>query len=361
MELTATLKELCLLPGLSGYEQKVADYMARRLSAYTDDVRIDKVGNVISCFPGTVPSAPRLMVFAHMDQLGFVVRKLEPDGYLRVERLGGVPERALPALRVAVQTENGDLVQGVIGMKAHHATPPEEKYTVTPYGKLYLDVGAKSAGELKALGVEVGCPVIYEPSFQELRNGLVSGTTLDNRGGCAALLLLAETLKEKPVAANIYIVATVQEEYNLRGACLAAEQIHPDAAVALDIAIAGDTPDLKDRFDVALGEGPVMSMYTFHGRGTLNGNIPHPGLVELFRTVSKERKIPLQRSAATGILTDASYVQLVDGGIPSIDLGFAARYTHSPVEMISVEDLRQLTELVYGGFSAVKPDTAFHR
>ena len=104
-----------------------------------------------------------------------------------------------------------------------------------------------------------------------------------------------------------------------------------------------------------------MSMYTFHGRGTLNGNIPHPGLVKLFRTAAKKEGIALQYSAATGILTDASYVQLVDGGIPSVDLGFAARYTHSPVETICIEDLRQLAELVYCGFSQVGANTAFCR
>lgn len=328
---------------------------------------------------------PRVMVFAHLDQLGFVVRRIEPDGFLRLERLGGIPERALPGTRVLVETEAGELLPGVIGLKSHHATPVEERSVVVPYDQLYVDVGAATAGEVHALGIEPGCPVVYEPRFETLQGGRLSATSLDDRAGCAALVALARlasgsrfTLDDQPEptgdtaattaasatttnatvahpspvaarpAATLHLVGSVQEEFNLRGAMLAAAALQPDIAIALDVMVAGDTPDLKDRSDLRLGGGPALGTYSFHGRGTLNGTIPHPALARLARDTAAREGIPLQRSAALGCLTDSAYVQLVGTGVPSLDLGFAARYTHSPVETCQLSDLEQLVQLAWG-------------
>lgn len=320
------LKELCSQPGVSGYE--------------------DCVGKLMAEFKARDPKAKKVMVFAHMDQLGFVVKRIDAAGFLGVERLGGIPEKILPGLEVLVRTCGGKWIPGVIGNKSHHVTDASEKYKVIPIQELYVDLGLSSSKEAAEVGIVPGCPVVYKPRFTELVRERCYGTALDNRGGCAILLELAKRLAGAECALDVYLVGTVQEEYNLRGAMVACASVEPDFAIALDVAITGDTPDMGGKLPVSLDAGPVMSMYNFHGRGTLNGTIPHPRLVEMTENAAKELKIPLQRIASCGILTDASYVQLYGRGVPVIDLGFPCRYTHTAVELCSIKDLKQLSCLV---------------
>lgn len=357
----ALLKDMTLIPALSGYEEPMARYLKDAFAPSVREVSIDTAGNVIARIPGSDAAAPRLMVFAHMDQLGFVVRRILEGGLIQIERLGGIPEKVLPGLRVLIQGEKGQSVSGVIGAKSHHATKAEEKYIVTPYTELYVDIGASSKNDVQKLGIEVGCPVVYQPGFEKLQGDRVCATSVDDRGGCAVLIKLAEYFAEHPPKSTLYLVGTVQEEFNLRGAMVAASRIKPDAAIALDIVISCDTPELRERSDLCLGGGAVLGMYSFHGRGTLNGTIPHPALVRLFREVARKQAIPLQRSANLGSLTDSSYVQLVDSGIPCIDLGFPARYTHTPVEVCDVNDLVSLYKLLVAGLGEVGTGFDFSR
>jgi putative aminopeptidase FrvX len=355
MESVAILKEMTMIPALSGHEQKMARYLSKIFCPLVDEIFIDKAGNLIAKINGSDPHAPKIMIFAHMDQLGFLVRKVEADGFIRLERLGGIPEKVLPGTRVWVEAEDETVYPGVIGNKAHHATLPEEKYVVTPYSKLYVDIGARSNQELYDLGIDVGSPVVYQPHFENLLESRIAATSIDDRGGCAILIKLAELAAKKRPAATLYLVGSVLEEFNLRGACQAAAAIMPDFAISLDLMISGDTPDLNERSDLKLGGGPIMGLYSFHGRGTLNGTIPHPGLVRLVKEAADFQQLTLQRSAAVGILTDSAYVQLVGTGIPSIDLGFAARYTHTPVEICDLNDLEGLLTLVWAMLNRIGP------
>jgi putative aminopeptidase FrvX len=349
------LKEMCLIPAVSGYEARLANFLVQAFAPYADEVSIDRVSNVIARITGTDPAAPTVMVFAHLDQLGLVVRKITADGFLRVERLGGVPEKVLPGLVVQILSETGKTVSGVIGVKSHHLTPHEEKYRVLPYQELYIDIGATSSAEVQALGIEVGTPVAYEPAFTVLQNGRVAATSLDDRGGCATLVRLAAAAAAQRPAATLYLVGTVQEEFNLRGAQVAAQVLKPDLAIALDVMVAGDTPDLADRLDLRLGGGPVLGMYSFHGRGTLNGTIPHPALVSLAKQAAAGAGLSLQRNAMVGLLTDSAYVQLVGAGIPVLDLGFPVRYTHTPVEVCALSDLDGLYRLSWELIRSLTP------
>jgi putative aminopeptidase FrvX len=355
------LKEMSFIPALSGHEHLMRDYMKSLLSKYVDHIEVDQIGNLIAKIEGKKSNAPRIMVFAHMDQLGFVVRKIEKDGFIRIERLGGVPEKVLPGLRVLIQTENKKIVEGIIGNKSHHMTPPDEKYTVPPYKELYVDIGASSDSIVRDAGIFIGCPVVYKPSFERMMGEMVTGTSIDNRGGCAALVKLAQMVSENRTDATLYIVGSVQEEFNLRGAMVAAQSIKPDCAICLDIAISGDTPDLQETCDIRLGDGPVISMYNFHGRGTLNGSIPSANMVRWAASSAEREGIRLQRGVATGILTDASYVQLVDKGIPILDIGFPSRYSHSPVEMCHTGDLIQLVDLLWSMVRHANSGTIFGR
>lgn len=345
MVIEQVIQEFMLQPAPSGYEKRMALAMKRHLEAFTPKVEIDRAGNVIAAFAGSNPSAPRVMVFAHMDQLGFIVRKIEETGLIQVDRMGGIPEKVLPALNVLLMGIDGTLTEGVIGVKSHHTTSAEEKYKVDVVTSLFIDIGAHSADEVYQRGIHVGCPVVYRPQFQRLLNGQVCGTAVDNRCGCAALVSIAEQLGECTHEATIYLVGTVWEEFNIRGAVFAARAIQPDLAIGLDVVFAGDTPDLSNRYALRLGGGPAVGLYNFHGRGTLNGCIGHRGLYLHALETAKQTGLPLQEFASLGMLTDTAYVQMEGNYVGCLDMGFPCRYTHTPIESACISDIQQLAML----------------
>ncbi len=353
--LSTLTQDLMLIPGLSGYETRVRKRIAFEMQALGFKTTTDRLGNLIATLDGKGPS---VMLIAHMDQLGFVVRKIEANGLIRLERLGGVPERALAAQEVLLCVGEGRDVPGVIANKSHHATTPEEKYRVLPYAELYVDAGFVSSADAKAAGVDVGTPVVYGPRAFEIAGGRIAGTSVDDRAACAVMIEVARAMKAAPSHPTIHFVFSVQEEFNLRGALPAAQVLQPDICIQLDLILATDTPDMAARGDVSLGSGPGMGMYSFHGRGTLNGCLPHPALVHLFDDAAKKLKINLQRSAHIGGLTETSYVQLVGAGVACIDMGFPCRYTHSALEVCDLQDLEQLTLLLNQALTMI--DTKFN-
>lgn len=345
MTLKQWLIDLMLIPGLSGYEGRVRKYLKAAMAGLGITSTTDRMGNLIATLDGD-EDAPSVMLFAHMDQLGLIVRKIEASGMVRVERLGGVPERALPAHEVLFCIGEGKDVPGLIAHKSHHATAQDEKYKVLPYPELYIDAGFRSAAEVLAAGIDVGTPIVYAPKVTELANGRIAGTAVDDRAACAVMIEVAKALAGVKKRPTVHFVFSVQEEFNLRGAVTAAQILMPDVAIQLDLILATDTPDMTARGDVKLGGGPAISLYSFHGRGTLNGTLPHPAMVKLFEDSASASKLPLQRSAHIGALTDLSYVQLVGQGVASIDVGFPMRYSHSSLEVCDMVDLEQLTALL---------------
>jgi putative aminopeptidase len=356
--LTAFTKDLMLIPGLSGYETRVRKRLRKDMESLGFKTTTDKLGNLITTLEGKGPS---IMLIAHMDQLGFVVRKIESNGLIRLERLGGVPERALASQEVLICVAEGKDIPAVIANKSHHATSPEEKYRVVPYAELYVDAGFRSADEAHKAGVDVGSPIVYAPRAFDLANGQIAGTSIDDRAACAVMVEVARALKAKPTHPTVHFVFSVQEEFNLRGALPAAQTLQPDICIQLDLILATDTPDMAARGNVALGQGPGMGMYSFHGRGTLNGCLPHPALVKLFDDTAKTLKINLQRSAHIGGLTETSYMQLVGSGVACIDMGFPCRYTHSSLEVCDVDDLEQLTTLLIAALTTITPKFSLDR
>lgn len=348
------LVDLMLIPGLSGHEDRVRRHIARLLAREEIASRSDRMGNLIATFDGD-PDAPSVMVFTHMDQLGFFVRRIEADGMVRVERMGGVPERALASQAVLLCLGDGRDVPGIIANKSHHATAPEEKHLVLKTPEIRIDTGHGSKAALEAAGVRIGTPVVYQPKVVELAEGRIAGTSVDDRAGCAVLVELARSLKARTGGPTVHLVFSVQEEFNLRGAMVAARGLEPDIAIQIDLMLACDTPDMADRGEMALGGGPGMSLYSFHGRGTLNGVIPHPAAVRLMEATAEAEGLALQRSAQVGVLTDLSYVQLLGEGVAAIDLGFPCRYTHSSLEMCDLADLEGLTRLLAGALRRIGP------
>lgn len=347
---------LMMIPGLSGFEGQVRRHIKTELAALGIATKTDRLGNLIATLEGDA-KLPSVMFIAHMDQLGLIVRKIEASGLLRVERVGGVPEKALPAQEVLLSVGNGRSIPGIIANKSHHATTPEEKYRVTPYQELYIDCGFLSAKDALQAGVNVGTPIVYAPNFVELAGDRFGGTSVDDRAACAVLLEIACAARSNTRRPTLHLVFSVQEEFNLRGAVTAANALQPDICIQLDLGLATDTPDMGARGDVRLGAGPVMGLYSFHGRGTLNGCIPHPALVQLMERSAASEKINLQRSAHIGALTETSYVQLVGSGVACIDMGFPARYTHSALEVCDLADLESLTKLMLAAVDGI--DSSF--
>ncbi|ATW24873.1 M42 family metallopeptidase [Candidatus Formimonas warabiya] len=361
MRVEKLVREMSLIPALCGHEQKMAKYLKDLFDALGYETAEDVFGNVIAKVAGKSQDGPTVMVFAHMDQVGFMVRKIDEGGFILLERVGGIPEKVLPGLKVQIQNEKGEMIPGLIGVKAHHATLPEEKYSVERYQDLFVDIGARSKQQVLDLGIDIGAPVVYYPSYDRLQGTRVVATSLDNRCATAVLADMAYRLKETPPETTVYLVGTVQEEYNLRGGMMAARKIKPDIAICVDVALDTHTPDLTGKGDVSMGGGPVIILYNFHGRGTLNGTIPHPGLVRYLKQVADWEKIPIQKEAAIGGLTDLAYVQLEGEGAICVDIGVPARYFHSPVETCDLADVQMTSIFLTAAVTRINKNTIFTR
>ncbi|WP_187430841.1 Putative aminopeptidase YsdC [Roseobacter fucihabitans] len=352
------LMDLMQVPGLSGHEDRVRRAIAARLEEMGLATRTERLGNLVTTFEGPGPS---VMVFTHMDQLGFIVRRIEDNGFIRLVRLGGVPERALLAREVLICAAQGCDILGVIANKSHHATEPDEKSRVLATSELYVDAGFTSREDAEAAGVRIGAPVVYAPRAFELGPDRICGTSVDDRAGCAVLLEVARALKDRSGGPTVYLAFTVQEEFNLRGAQPVAQSLQPDMAIQIDLMLASDTPEMGARGDMVLGGGPGMSLYSFHGCGTLNGVIPHPAIVDLIERAADAAGIPLQRSAQVGILTDLSYVQLVGQGVACVDLEFPMRYSHLAREVCDLRDLVTLADLLVPAPARIDADFLLNR
>ena len=354
------LHDLCLISGLSGYEDEVRKYLSSQLDTNKLENTSDVLGNLICTLPGN-DNLPSIMLFAHMDQLGFVIKKIEDNGFIRIERLGGVPEKALTSQEMVIVNNKGQYINAVIGNKSHHATTIDEKYKVSLVKDLFLDAGFSSKKEVLENGINIGSPITYLPSFNDIGSNCVAGTAIDDRAGCAVILNIAKRLLDEKNRPPVHIVFSVQDEFNLRGVLPVAQNLKPDVAIQIDLMLSSDTPDMINQGDIFLGKGPCMSLYSFHGRGTLNGLIPHPSLVNLFEENAKKNNINLQRSATSGILTDSSYVQLVDKGIACIDLGFPMRYSHSSKEVCDLRDLFNLENLLFHSITSIDENFSLKR
>jgi putative aminopeptidase len=330
----------------AGHEDRLTQAVSDHLTARGLHPVVDRLGQVAVTVEGTRASAPSTLVSAHLDELGLIVRAVDPDGWLRVHRLGGMPERVLPATRLLVHTRAGDL-PAVVGTKSHHLTPPEEKYIARPATDLYLDIGVESAEQAHALGVRVGDPITYAPEWDELAGGRFAGKSLDDRVGVAALLGYLDRLLADPPPVTTHVAFTTQEEFHVRGTLALVARFTPDMVVNLDVAPATDTPDLAGVGSVRLGGGPTLSRLSFHGRGTLGGLIPHPALADAVEAAADAAGTGLQPEATIGVITDAAFVPMATAdGIAAVGVGIPVRYTHAPIETGQLSDLVGATELL---------------
>ncbi len=335
------VKKLSEIPAVSGREAPVRDTVIELVRDYADEVMVDALGNVIAVKRGGKGGA-RLMIAAHMDEIGLFVTHIESNGFLRVTPVGGVMERALVYQRVIVVTRNGRRIRGVIGMKPPHVAKPEELRQVPEIRELFVDIGASSREEAEKMGIRVGDYVVYDRDVAPLGEKRVTGKALDDRIGLAVMIAAFQALENNEV--DVYAVATVQEEVGLKGARTSAFRIAPHAALAIDVTIANDFPGVAEHEQYTrLGKGPAIKIAD--GRNAV-GLIAHPEIVDMLVKVAEEEKIPYQLEVIPGGTTDASIIALNREGVPAGVVSVPARYIHSPVEVVDLDDAVNAARLV---------------
>jgi len=340
-ELVEMLKKLTEVPGPSGREDDVRNIVAEYLKPYIDKLWVDAWGNLISLKKGT-SSDGRVMIAAHMDEIGLFVSHIEEDGFLRVVPIGGIIERTLLYQRVVLRTRDGRLLRGVVGLKPPHVAKPEELQKVPEFRELFVDIGASSKEEVEKLGVRVGDIMVFDRDLVELANDRVASKAFDDRVGVVSLIKAAQLI-EKP-SFDTYFVATVQEEVGLKGARTSAFAISPDVALALDVTIASDVPGVsKAEWYTKIGMGPAIKIAD--GRNA-SGLIAHPKVVDLLINVAEKHKIPYQLEIISGGTTDASIIALNKEGVPAGTVSIPSRYIHSPVEVVDLKDVYNAALLV---------------
>jgi endoglucanase len=326
--------ELAALDGVSGHEQPVVARMVELLHPLVDRLEVDSYGNLFATRLSS-GSTPNLMVSAHSDEIGLLVKSIEPDGFLRIEKIGGIIESLLVGRHVRVRGH-----RGVIGVKAGHLQDPEDRSRVPSLRELYVDLGFDSADQVSALGIRVGDAVAYDEPVEELANpDRLSGKALDNRVSCALLVLLLQRLAGTELPCTLTTVVTVQEEVGLRGAQMAAFRVAPTAAIVVDTVPAGGTPDVDYHRDlgIRIGAGPVLTLAS--GMGSTPGHLANPAMRDFLLRVAREAGVPVQLALFPRSTSDVAAVHLARGGIPSAVLNIPRRYSHSPVETLDLNDV----------------------
>lgn len=331
-QLLTLLQELTAIPGVSGQEQPVVRRLAELFKPLADKVEVDQFGNIYALKKGK-PGGPRLMIAAHSDEIGAMVKSVEKNGYIRLEKVGGTLDPLLLGRKVRV---NGHL--GVVGVKAGHLQTPEERTKVVAASNLYIDMGVNSDDEVKAMGIRIGDPIVYDSVLEVMTNtDRVVGKAIDDRIGCAILVKLFEKLQGVELAGDLYAVITVQEEVGLRGAIVSTFKLNPDYAIALDTIPSGDTPDISTlkELPIRIGCGPVFPLLA---GGSPRGNIMHPGFKNFLINTAEKTCIPYQLATFSGGTTDISAIHLVREGIVAGAVTMPRRYSHSPVELLDLND-----------------------
>jgi len=344
----ALFERMLETPSPSGYEGPVQALVREYVAEFADQVTADVHGNLIVV---RNPEAPfRILLAGHCDQIGLIVQYVDENGFVFAQPIGGWDPQILVGQRMTVWSEAGP-VAGVIGRKPIHLLTEEERKVVPKLKDMWLDVGAANKEEADKM-VRVGDPVTVELAFRKLPNGRAVSSAMDDKCGAWVVIEALRRIKKRRLRAAVYAVSTVQEEVGLRGARTSAFGIAPHVGVAVDVTHATDCPTIekKEEGEVSLGKGPVIY------RGP---NMNHKVVDRLVRA-AEEYKIPYQMGAsgkATG--TDANAIQINRAGVATGLVSIPNRYMHSPVEMISLDDIDHAADLLARFVEGIGPDAEF--
>jgi endoglucanase len=340
-------KELCETPGVSGFEEEVAGIVKKNLKESLDHVESDQMGNVFGLQSNSsTPEAPVIMIAAHMDEVGLIVKYIEKDGFLRVQRLGEPGENVLIGQRVVVCGNKGHVV-GLIGQKPVHLLSDSERRIVPHLADLYVDIGTGTRNETEELGVEIGTTITFDRKLCDIGRGFVTGKAIDNRAGVSIMLRSAKELSKKNLESTIYYVGTVREEVGYAGAKAAVARVEPDVVLVLDGLHAGGTPDVSEReLPLRLGLGPAITI-AGSGRGESDIFIANRKLRNHIVNIAENNGIPLQPNIGIDSgLSDAGAIHCTGKGPATSDILVVRRYSHSPIEMASLSDIENAIRLV---------------
>lgn len=349
------LETLLTTPSPSGFEQLIQKKIKKRMSQYSDEIKIDVHGNLIASFN---PDAPvRVMLAGHCDQIGMMVHHVDDNGFIYVNQIGGIDPVVLPGSPVIIHADGGP-IKGVIGHKPVHLTTASERGKPVDFSKLWIDIGLNQGKEVRKL-ISNGDAVTFDLQVHKLGSSLIASPGCDNKVGAfvvmEALRLVSSKIKGKekkkfPVA--IFSVSTVQEEIGLRGAQTSAYGINPHVGIAVDVTHASDNPgaDAKSIGVMKLGMGP----------GIARGPNINPVLERLIRDTAKKKKIPLQLYAAPrGTGTDANAIQVSRAGVAAALVSIPNRYMHTSVEVVDLKDLETSAKLIAETILNIKAKTDF--
>lgn len=336
LSLVDVLENLSNANGITGKEDEVRNIMKKYLKPHVDEIREDRLGNLITLKKGR-KNTPTVMIAAHMDEVGLMIKNIKKKGFLQFTKIGGLDDRVLLAQKVVVHTEKGPL-KGIVGAKPVHIQNEEEKKKVIDADKLFIDVGAEDKEDAEKMGVQVGDVVSFDTKFSKISDSVVMGKAFDDRVGCAVLIEVMKKIKN--TNCNVYAVGTIQEEVGLRGATIAAFQLKPDLGIALDASVSGDTPGIAEgEAPAKMGEGPVLTVADA-------GLITHPKVLRLLIDSAKQSGIAYQLETGIRGTTDAARIALSRDGVPCGVVSTPARYIHSPAAIMNIKDVEKTVDLV---------------
>ncbi|MDY0234503.1 MAG: M42 family metallopeptidase [Gudongella sp.] len=340
MEVKDFLSMLSNGNGISGFEYRIKDTIIDAFREYSDEIEVDRLGNIIALKKGTGNGKIKIMIAAHMDEIGLMVKAIENNGFLRFTSIGGIDPRTILGQEVMVHGK--DSILGVVGSKPPHLQTSEEQKKTIQMEDMIIDLGFTK--ERVSEIVEIGDTITINRKMIDLLNNRVSGKAMDDRAGLASLYELLKMLHEINHFADIYIVATVQEEVTMSGAFTSSYRVNPDIGIAVDVGF-GATPELAKSDSLELGEGPGI---------TLGGNI-HPGLRKKLIEVSKEFNIKTQMDVDAGPTgTDARAIQITREGIPALVVSIPLRYMHTSVEVLDLDDVFTTAKLLAFYINSIK-------
>jgi endoglucanase len=331
------LEKLSNAHGVSGYEINVRQMIEDEIRPYVDDIRTDKMGNLVATRHG---DSPKIMLAAHMDEIGLMAKYVDDKGFIYFTTTGGWFDQTLLSQRMILHTDNGQ-VYGVIGSKPPHVMKEEDRKKPVKAEDMYIDIGATSREDAQKMGVMAGTPITSDTEFRSLGSDMVTGKALDDRGGCAVLIEAMRQIKD--VKATIHAVFTVQEEVGLKGGRTSAFGLDPDVALVSEVTFAGDHPGIEMR-DQALeiGKGPVITVSDAEGDGII---VPE-NVLRWLKQAAEKNGIPYQLKVGAAGQTDASIIHLTREGIPTGVISTPSRYIHTPVTVMSMGDLEKSAELI---------------
>jgi putative aminopeptidase FrvX len=328
------LKKLVESPSVSGSEKNVRDLLVKELKPYVNEVRIDKIGNLIAR-KGKGP--PKIMITAHMDEIGLMVKHVDGKGFIRFEPIGGWDKKILQAQKFKIHGSKGPLI-GVTGSKPIHLQEKEEEKSIIKIRDMFMDIGARSKKEVEKMGVNVGDFITQHGEVSRIGPSRFTGYGFDDRVGCLELIEIMKNLKK--FKGTVYAVGTVKEEIGLVGIRGSAFGINPDVVVTLDTTISGDTPGIKPHETTArIGGGPALMI-----KDAIS--IIQDEIKKWVQDVAKRNRIPLQFDILGGGATDSSIAPTVREGIPSLAILTPSRYIHTPVEVVDTNDVKNSVKLV---------------